>query len=71
MSCQKIGCTDPYAENYSVYANKDDGSCIYKDALTVTVSEWEFYDFYYGATIFWDALTQEAIDKSVIQIFYG
>mgnify|MGYP000019298829 CR=1 FL=1 len=29
VSCEKKGCIDPDASNYSGYANKDDGSCLY------------------------------------------
>lgn len=28
-SCKKEGCTDPNADNYSVDADKDDGTCTY------------------------------------------
>ena len=31
-SCQKKGCTDPTALNYSESAKKDDGSCVYAPA---------------------------------------
>ncbi|MBN4071284.1 hypothetical protein JYT72_02120, partial [Crocinitomix catalasitica] len=30
-SCKKKGCTDPDAENYSVEAKKDDGSCTFPE----------------------------------------
>jgi hypothetical protein len=38
-SCQKKGCTDPTALNYSESAKKDDGSCVYapaEDEVVVT-----------------------------------
>lgn len=35
-SCKKKGCTDPLANNYSVDAKKDDGSCQYSDVITPT-----------------------------------
>lgn len=36
-SCKKRGCTDPTAENYSVDAEKDNGSCTYTDEVLVTI----------------------------------
>ncbi|MCO5259459.1 MAG: hypothetical protein M9916_04885 [Crocinitomicaceae bacterium] len=35
-SCKKEGCTDPTAENYSVGATKDDGSCTYPQPAQIT-----------------------------------
>ncbi len=70
-SCRKIGCTDPSAENYSIYAQKDDASCIYKKSRIFNVSNWTFFDPHYGATIFWNELTQEVISNSVVQVSIG
>jgi len=71
QSCRKIGCTDSTAENYSIYAQKDDNSCIYKKSFTTIVNDWEFYDPHFGATIFWAELTQDIIDNSVVQVSIG
>lgn len=35
VSCSKPGCTDSNALNYAAGAGKNDGSCIYKDDITV------------------------------------
>ena len=38
-SCQKKGCTDPEAINYSEEAEKDDGSCSYEGAMVFYYDE--------------------------------
>ena len=32
-SCKEKGCTDVFAYNFNIEAEKDDGSCLYKDSL--------------------------------------
>lgn len=38
-SCQKKGCTDPTALNYSETAKKDDGSCVYAPGNEVVITD--------------------------------
>lgn len=41
ISCQKEGCMDPEAINYSDEANKDDGSCTYQEATLSIITPEE------------------------------
>ena len=41
-SCKKEGCTDDKAENYQVFASKDNGSCVYRGSVV----------FWYRLTVF-------------------
>jgi hypothetical protein len=68
-SCRKTGCTDPYAENFSTVANKEDGSCIYILSSHYALSNWEFENPSWVNTIYWEELTPEAVGKGSIQVF--
>jgi len=70
-SCKKYsaGCMDSDAENYSTYAKVDDGSCMYQHSTNVTVTSWDYSDPIYTATITWDNITQQVIDRGTISVF--
>jgi len=54
-SCSKGGCTDSKALNYNSKAKKDDGTCVFSDAKsqTITISDWvgDGNGFYATATV--------------------
>ena len=39
FSCKREGCTDPIAINFEDNASKDDGTCIYKNSLTINFTQ--------------------------------
>lgn len=44
ISCQKKGCTDPYANNYSEGAKKDDNSCDY-GSHPIHINSWVGFEY--------------------------
>lgn len=61
VSCNKKGCTDPLALNYSEKAKKDDGSCQYQvnnDPAYTTPTTYTFTDANGNSTVSYSGQTQ-------------
>jgi hypothetical protein len=71
-ACKKDihGCMDPEADNYSMLATKDDGSCFYEvsgvKSTTVTISNWTQASNDWATTIPYGEITTEVVESGAV-----